>query len=84
MTKFNVAGLEEIRNLELARRVAGIMDRKLLFRFEDFHKTRPGHDKRYALDSSLIRSLGWKAPIDLDQTLLEVIDHVTANHDWQE
>jgi dTDP-glucose 4,6-dehydratase len=84
MTKFNVAGLEEISNLDLAQRVADIMEKDLLYRFEDFHKTRPGHDKRYALDSSLIRSLGWEAPISLDQTLREVVDHVTANHDWRE
>jgi len=84
MTKFNVAGLEEISNLDLAKRVAELMDEPLLYRFEDFHKTRPGHDRRYALDSSKILEAGWKPPIALDQTLSEVIAHVLSNPQWQE
>ena len=60
------------------------MDSELKYKFEDFHKTRPGHDKRYALDSSKIYKAGWEAPIPLDHTLKEVIKHVTENHSWQE
>ena len=84
MTKFNVAGLEEISNLDLAQRVAELMDEKLIYRFEDFHKTRPGHDRRYALDSRKIREAGWEPPISLDRTLSEVIDHVLSKPQWQE
>ncbi len=84
LTKFNIAGLEEINNLELAQRIAKLMNSELKYKFEDFHKTRPGHDKRYALDSSKIYEAGWKAPIPLDHTLKEVIKHVIKNHCWQE
>jgi len=84
LTKFNVAGLEEIDNLQLAQRVAGIMQKPLHYSLEDFHATRPGHDRRYALDSSKIYALGWTQPIPLEQTLAEVIAHVTANKAWQE
>jgi dTDP-glucose 4,6-dehydratase len=84
LTKFNVAGLEEIDNLELAQRVARMMGRPLIYRLEDFHKTRPGHDLRYALDSSKILALGWTPPIPLEDTLREVIEHITKNKEWQE
>lgn len=84
MTKFNVAGLEEISNLELAQRVATLMDKELIYRFEDFHKTRPGHDRRYALDSTKIREAGWEPPISLKRTLAEVISHVLSKPQWQE
>jgi dTDP-glucose 4,6-dehydratase len=83
-TKFNIAGLEEIDNLQLAKRIASLMGEKLHYKFEDFHKTRPGHDRRYALDSSKIYKAGWTPPIKLEQTLVEVIEHVVKNHSWQE
>jgi len=84
MTKFNIAGIEEITNLELAQRIADRMGEELKYEFVDFHKTRAGHDLRYALDSSKIYAAGWNPPIDLDQTFDEVIDHVRTNEAWQE
>jgi len=84
MTKFNIAGLEEITNLDLAKRVADKMDKPLKYTFVDFHKTRAGHDLRYALDSSKIYLAGWTPPIDLEQTFEEVIEHVKSHESWQE
>lgn len=84
MTKFNIAGLEEITNLELAQKIATRMDENLIYEFVDFHKTRAGHDLRYALDSSKIYAAGWRPPIDLDQTFDEVIEHVRQHEEWQE
>ena len=84
MTKFNIAGLEEINNLELVERISNLMGKEFLHEFEDFHRTRPGHDQRYALDSSKIYKEGWSAPIPLDVTLMEVIKHVKDNANWQE
>ena len=84
MTKFNIAGLEEITNLELAQKIADRMGEELKYEFVDFHKTRAGHDLRYALDSSEIYAAGWKPPIDLDQTFDDVIEHVRNHEAWQE
>lgn len=84
MTKYNIAGLEEITNLELAQKIADRMGKELKYEFVDFHKTRAGHDLRYALDSSKIYSAGWTPPIDLDKTFDEVIDHVRSHQEWQE
>lgn len=82
--KYNIAGLKEINNLELVEMVAQKMGKEFKFEFEDFHKTRPGHDLRYALDPIKILKDGWSAPIRLDQTLEEVISHVRHNSEWQE
>jgi dTDP-glucose 4,6-dehydratase len=84
MTKFNIAGLEEITNLDLAQKIADRMGKELKYEFVDFHKTRAGHDLRYALDSSEIYKAGWRPPIDLDQTFDEVIQHVRSHEEWQE
>jgi dTDP-glucose 4,6-dehydratase len=84
MTKYNIAGIEEITNLGLAERVAKLMNRDLKYKLVDFHSTRAGHDLRYALDSNKIRSEGWQPPIGLDVTLQETIAHVIGNPSWQE
>ncbi len=84
MTKFNIAGLEEITNLDLAQKIADKMGKDLKYEFVDFHKTRAGHDLRYALDSSKIYEAGWRPPIQLDQTFKEVINHVSSHEAWQE
>jgi dTDP-glucose 4,6-dehydratase len=84
MTKFNIAGLEEITNLELAQKIADRMGEELIYDFVDFHKTRAGHDLRYALDSSKIYEAGWRPPIELEETFDQVIDHVRKHEAWQE
>ena len=84
LTKFNFAGLEEITNLELAQQIADKMGKELKYEFVDFHKTRAGHDLRYALDSHEIYQTGWRPPIDLETTFEEVISHVRTHEAWQE
>jgi dTDP-glucose 4,6-dehydratase len=46
---------------------------------------RPGHDRRYLLDSSKIRSrLGWEPLIPFEQGLEETVAWYAANRDWWE
>jgi dTDP-glucose 4,6-dehydratase len=46
---------------------------------------RPGHDRRYLLDSSkLRRELGWKPVIDFERGLRETVAWYTDNRDWWE
>jgi dTDP-glucose 4,6-dehydratase len=46
---------------------------------------RPGHDRRYLLDSSkLRRELGWAPEIELDRGLRETVDWYADNRDWWE
>ena len=81
-SRYNIVGQEEVTNLELASRIADIMGRRLKYRFEDFHLTRPGHDRRYALDGSRIAALGWKHPIPLDETLRRVVAWSIDHPEW--
>ena len=81
-TRFNIVGQEEVTNLELAQRIASIMGKELKFRYEDFHKTRPGHDRRYALDGTRMELLGWKHPIPLDETIRRVVAWTQENPTW--
>jgi dTDP-glucose 4,6-dehydratase len=46
---------------------------------------RPGHDRRYLLDSSkLRRDLGWVPEIDWDDGLSETVDWYAENREWWE
>ncbi len=43
---------------------------------------RPGHDLRYAVDASKVRSLGWAPSVDFEETLARTVDWYRANEDW--
>jgi len=45
---------------------------------------RPGHDRRYLLDSSKIRALGWSEEIGWDQGIAETVSWYADNRDWWE
>ena len=46
---------------------------------------RPGHDRRYLLDSAKLRKrLGWRDEIDFERGLAETVRWYEANRDWWE
>ena len=48
-----------------------------------FVKDRPGHDRRYAIDSATARQeLGWRPAIDFEAGLRDTVDWYRANPDW--
>jgi dTDP-glucose 4,6-dehydratase len=80
---YNVGARQEIPNIEVVRRILKILgkDEKLITFVED----RPGHDKRYAIDSSKIETqLGWRANVLFDAGLRETVDWYRQNSAWME
>jgi len=45
---------------------------------------RPGHDRRYLLDSSKLRNLGWKPQITFERGLRDTAEWYAANRAWWE
>jgi dTDP-glucose 4,6-dehydratase len=45
---------------------------------------RPGHDRRYLLDSSKLRELGWKPDVDFEEGLRRTADWYRENRSWWE
>ena len=74
------AGGEERENLDVARRIVELTgaDPGLVRHVDD----RPGHDRRYSLDSSRLRGLGWRPRRDFEGGLAETVEWYRANRAW--
>lgn len=70
---YNVIGFDELTNLEVAQKVADIIGKPLIVEMVDFHKTRKGHDRRYSLDGSKLRDMGWVPEIGFEDGLKETV-----------
>jgi dTDP-glucose 4,6-dehydratase len=80
--RYNVVGEKEITNLEMAEMVAKMLNKELKYTLVDFHGTRPGHDRRYALDGSKLKNLGWKPPFSIEESMKKTIDWTLKNPLW--
>ena len=80
--KFNLVGTEEVDNLQLAQWIAEAVGKPLNYEMTDFHTSRPGHDMRYALDGSLLASLGWEPKIKLSERIKQVVHWTLENNRW--
>jgi dTDP-glucose 4,6-dehydratase len=78
---YNIGG-DERENLEVTQRIVGLTgaDESLVRHVDD----RPGHDRRYALDTTKLRSLGWVPACSLDEGLAETVRWYEANRSWWE
>ena len=77
-----VGGLtEDLSNISILQKII-----KLLGKTEDsleYVKDRPGHDRRYALDWSKIKSeLGWEPMHEFDEWLERTVEWYRKNQDW--
>lgn len=80
--RYNIVGEKEYTNLEFAQLIADLLNKPLKYEIIDFHTTRPGHDKRYALDGSKLANLGWKAPLSLEDSLKKTVIWTKAHPQW--
>ena len=80
--EWNIAGEQEIDNLDLAMRVSKIINIPLRYEMVDFHSSRPGHDLRYALDSPKLLSSGFKYPKDFNDTLEKTVKWYLSRPEW--
>ncbi len=47
------------------------------------HDIRPGHDRRYALDCSKLKSLGWAPQVWLNDGIYDTVSWYINNSWWQ-
>lgn len=80
--KYHVVGEREVDNLTMAEMIASTIGKPLKHQFEDFHATRPGHDRRYALNGEKLLAAGWHPPVPLDESLARTVQWTLRNPEW--
>ena len=71
---YNIVGTDELSNEDIVRKINMFLGTEPLIKYVDFHKTRPGHDRRYAIDGQKLKELGWVPRINFEKGLKEVIN----------
>ena len=85
---YNIGGWNEARNIDLVRRICGLLDGMSPRgaphdRLISFVADRPGHDARYAIDASRIRDeLGWTPSVTLEEGLRRTVRWYLDREDW--
>jgi len=79
---YNIIGEKEISNLTLAKTIGSIMNKQAKVEMIDFHSARPGHDLRYALDGSKMKSIGWEIPKSLENSLKKTVEWYLRHKQW--
>jgi dTDP-glucose 4,6-dehydratase len=79
---YNIAAGNELRNRDLAVRLLALVGagEDMIEYVED----RPGHDRRYAVDTSKMRALGWEPKRSLDEALDTTFQWYRDNRWWWE
>jgi dTDP-glucose 4,6-dehydratase len=78
---YNVGG-EERENLDVIGRIVELTgaDAALVRHVDD----RPGHDRRYSVDSARVRALGWEPRREFEASLAETVGWYRENRAWWE
>lgn len=87
---YNIGGNNEVKNIDLVRMLCDLMDElapdlpvKPARNLITFVKDRPGHDRRYAIDASKIRTeLGWQPEETVEGGLRKTIQWYLDHRDW--
>jgi dTDP-glucose 4,6-dehydratase len=77
---YNIGANAQLPNIELTHSILAAlgMDESMIERVPD----RPGHDLRYAVDSSKLRALGWRPAHGFEERLVDTIDWYRRRQDW--
>ena len=87
---YNVGGDAERENIAVVKAICSVLDvkqprsdGKSYAEQMTFVKDRPGHDRRYAIDASKIKSeLGWQATLSFEQGIEKTIQWYLNHQDW--
>ncbi|HEX3072814.1 MAG TPA: dTDP-glucose 4,6-dehydratase [Ignavibacteriales bacterium] len=78
---YNIGASREMKNIDIIKLILNKLGKpeSLI----EFVKDRPGHDRRYAIDSSKIQNeLGWKPTFEFEQAIDRTINWYLENKSW--
>jgi dTDP-glucose 4,6-dehydratase len=77
---YNIGGGNEVENIEIARAIVRKLGKpESLIQLV---KDRPGHDRRYSLNTDKLAALGWRPKRDFPQALGATVDWYVQNEPW--
>jgi len=80
---YNIGAEREMKNIDIVKLILEKLNKS-----EDlieYVKDRPGHDRRYAIDASKIKTeLNWKPKFDFEEAISKTIDWYLENKNWWE
>jgi dTDP-glucose 4,6-dehydratase len=80
---YNITAWNEISNKEIVEKILNKMEKPL--DLIEFVNDRPGHDKRYSIDSTKIqKEIGWSPTYDFEKALNETVTWYQNNQKWWE
>lgn len=77
---YNIGSGHREKNIDVVRQILEILGKP--FTLIEFVSDRLGHDWRYALDSSKIRELGWRAKTSFSSGIKMTVEWNMANRKW--
>jgi dTDP-glucose 4,6-dehydratase len=77
---YNIGGGNHVRNVDLTRKILELVGRpdSLIRHVAD----RPGHDRRYSLDTTKLQAVGWRPRVDFEQGLADTVAWYRENQWW--
>ena len=80
---YNIAGGNELRNIELTEQVLTLLGKQDWYLFVDYVKDRKGHDWRYSTNCDKVRNeFGWQSQIPFEDGLRDTIKWYERNEAW--
>ncbi|GAB4384627.1 MAG: dTDP-glucose 4,6-dehydratase [Elainellaceae cyanobacterium] len=87
---YNIGGNNEVKNIDLVQKLCALMNElapdlpvQPAETLITFVKDRPGHDRRYAIDATKIRTeLGWSPSVTVDEGLRRTVEWFLSHQDW--
>tara|TARA_B100000886_G_scaffold130292_1_gene87840 strand:+ start:212 stop:1243 length:1032 start_codon:yes stop_codon:yes gene_type:complete len=80
--KINISGENLISNLEIVEKVGRLLNKDFDYILENNDPERPGHDIKYGLDVSLIKSIGAHFDRSFDDGLENTVKWFVENQNW--
>jgi len=79
---YNIAGESEKQNIEITKIVLKELGKPETL--IEFVKDRPGHDRRYSLDCSKLKKMGWKPRVGFEEGIRRTVRWYQENRQWWE
>ena len=79
---YNIAAGNERTNLDLSRALCDLLGKP--YSFITPVDDRPGHDRRYSVDTNRARALGWEPRWSFDDALRATVEWYRSNRQWWE